>query len=247
MEVIIHTFHLPTGRIELEVYRLGCLVHGKFRKYAKRLSRLRPVVGALAATAFFAIAPVVGVRPAAGRFPTTDRPLAFTANTTPLALRENRIEIKPAPPPAEAPKQSAGQNRRPSVTKTALAAYPPCPESWRSFYQEVGPRFGVPWQILEAIHQVESGKSCHTNRRSYAGATGPMQFVPSTWRKYQWDCTGDGVADITNAYDSICTAAHYIGTGLTGYSLDRAIYSYNRSWSYVNKVMSIAREIGYEG
>lgn len=240
-------FYLPKGLIEIELYRTSYVLREKLRKISRRFNRFRPVVRALAATTLFATVPMVGTQPMPDGFPVTDNPLVFTAGITPIASAESAVEIKPGLSLAQEAELATRRKKRTFRREVIRATYPPCPSSWRPFYQEVGPRFGVPWQVLEAIHQVESGKSCHTNRTSSAGAVGPMQFLPSTWRKYQWDCSGDGLADITNAYDAICTAAHHIGTGLTGYSLERSIFSYNRSWGYVNKVMTIAREIGLEG
>jgi membrane-bound lytic murein transglycosylase B len=235
------------GRVEIEVYRQAHLIRERVLKLFKKYSALYRIA---ALSVFLTVLPVLN-RPAVQGFPPTTLPLVFTSGAQPLVLAENGVKIEPGESPAEKEERErkAAQQIRQAVSlvrsvRTEKTTHQPCPESFRPFYQEVGPRFGVPWQVLEAIHQVESGKSCHTGRRSRSGATGPMQFIPSTWRHYQWDCTGDGVTDITDAYDSICTAAHYIGTGLTGYSLERAIYSYNRSWGYVNKVMTIAREIG---
>ena len=243
----MNRFRLPKGLIEIELYRTRYLLRENLKKFSKNLGRFKPVVRALTATALFVVIPLVGTQPTPDGFPVTDNPLVFTAGVAPVVAAETAVEIKPGLSLAQEAELAARRNRRSFRSQVIRGTYPPCPESWRSFYQSVGPRFGVPWQVLEAIHQVESGKSCHTNRTSSGGAVGPMQFLPSTWRRYQWDCSGDGIADITNAYDSICTAAHYIGTGLTGYSLERSIYSYNHSWAYVDKVMRIAREIGYEG
>lgn len=115
-----------------------------------------------------------------------------------------------------------------------------------ALYQAAGARFGVPWQILAAVHSVESGQSGDTARRSYAGATGPMQFLPSTFRAYAVDGDGDGVASIYSVVDSVYTAARYIAANIasTG-SIQGALYRYNHSWSYVNKVLAIARSFGY--
>jgi transposase len=144
------------------------------------------------------------------------------------------------------------ERQRKEQVKRAIAARPKtapkrsgCPGSFRSVYEQAGAAFGVPWQILEAIHQVESGKSCHTDRSSSAGATGPMQFLPSTFTRYATDGDGDGVADITNAYDAIYSGARHIGTGLHGGSMRSALLSYNRAQWYVDKVIGIARELGY--
>ncbi len=44
----------------------------------------------------------------------------------------------------------------------------------------------------------------------YDHAVGPMQFIPSTWRRWERDGNGDGVADPNNVYDAAATAAHYL-------------------------------------
>jgi membrane-bound lytic murein transglycosylase B len=115
-----------------------------------------------------------------------------------------------------------------------------------SLYQAAGARFGVPWQILAAVHSVESGQSGDTTRSSGAGATGPMQFLPSTFRAYAVDGDGDGVANIYGVVDSVYSAANYISTNMhdTG-SVEGAIFCYNHSNSYVQKVLAIARGFGY--
>ncbi len=119
------------------------------------------------------------------------------------------------------------------------------PGSFDALYQAAGSQFGVPWQILAAVHSVESGQSGDTSRSSYAGATGPMQFLPSTFRAYAVDGNGDGTASIYSVADSIFTAARYVSANIasTG-SLDGALLRYNHSWSYVNKVLAIARGFG---
>lgn len=239
---------IPFGRVEIELYRQTYQIKQHIYKLARKY---KDTLKFVAVSAFLTVVPAVSPADDNSRFPETKQRVVYTNAAYPVSTVESTVTIKPGESLAQQTARDAkeaARNRRGTIsTSLQAAAYPPCPDSFRPFYQEIGPRFGVPWQIIEAIHQVESGKSCHTSRRSYAGAVGPMQFLPSTWRHYQWDCTGDGKADITNAYDAICTGAHYIGTGLTGYSLERSIYSYNRSWSYVNKVMIIAREIGYEG
>src|SRR5207244_8618938 len=44
----------------------------------------------------------------------------------------------------------------------------------------------------------------------YDRAVGPMQFIPSTWARYQVDATGDHLADPFNIYDSALAAAEYL-------------------------------------
>ena len=119
------------------------------------------------------------------------------------------------------------------------------PTIFRPIYMTAGKQFNVPWQLIEAVHQVESGKSGSTNKRSYAGAVGPMQFMPGTWRAYAVDGDGDGEADITNVTDAIYTAANYLAkSGADKGHYSDAVFNYNHSQSYVNKVLGIAYEIG---
>ena len=238
----------PKGRVEIELYRNGYQLKQHIHKLTRKY---RDTLKFVAVSALLTIVPAISPAEAEHRFPDTTQRVVYTNAASPVTTVEQAVTIEPGESLAQQrereAKEAARNKRQPLYVSLAAANYPPCPASFRPFYQEVGPRFGVPWQVIEAIHQVESGKSCHTARRSSGGAVGPMQFLPSTWRHYQWDCTGDGKADITNAFDAICTGAHYIGTGLTGYSLERSIFSYNHSWGYVNQVMRIAREIGYNG
>ncbi|MFO7249544.1 MAG: lytic murein transglycosylase [Actinomycetes bacterium] len=101
---------------------------------------------------------------------------------------------------------------------------------------------GLSWTVLAAIGQVESGHG-RNNGPSSAGALGPMQFMPATWRAYGVDGDGDGRADIMNPYDAVPAAAHYLcatGAGEGGDRLAKAIWHYNHSWSYVSTVLSLA-------
>ena len=53
------------------------------------------------------------------------------------------------------------------------------------------PVAGMSWALLAAIGQVESGHGANTST-SYAGAQGPMQFLPSTFASYAVDGDHDG-------------------------------------------------------
>lgn len=133
------------------------------------------------------------------------------------------------------------QPARPRAIRIATA-----PGNFDALYQAAGGRFGIPWQILAAVHSVESGQSGDTARSSHAGATGPMQFLPSTFRAYAVDGDGDGVASIYSVVDSVYSAANYISANLrTKGSIQGALWQYSHSWSYVNKVLGIARSFGY--
>ena len=101
---------------------------------------------------------------------------------------------------------------------------------------------GMSWSLLAAIGQVESGHGANTNT-SYAGAQGPMQFMPSTFASYAVDGDKDGDRDIRDPADSVFTAAHYLcanGAGRGGESLARAIWHYNHADWYVQLVLTLA-------
>lgn len=121
------------------------------------------------------------------------------------------------------------------------------PVDYRPIYRDAANRFDIPWQILEAVHQVESGKSGSTTTRSYAGAQGPMQFMPGTWRAYKVDGNGDGLADANNVVDAIYGAANLLSnSGAADGDVDAALFNYNHAGWYVTKVKTIAYEIGYQ-
>lgn len=75
---------------------------------------------------------------------------------------------------------------------------------------------------------------------TYTKAIGPMQFLPSTWKAYQSDGNGDGVADPNNVFDASLAAGKYLCSG--GMDLSdpnqelRAILRYNNSVKYANDV-----------
>ncbi len=68
-------------------------------------------------------------------------------------------------------------------------------------YSRAEKRFGVPWSVIAAVHMVETGMRGSTNTVSYAGAQGPMQFMPSTFRAFAIDGNNDGITDINNVDD----------------------------------------------
>jgi soluble lytic murein transglycosylase-like protein len=103
-----------------------------------------------------------------------------------------------------------------------------------AYYREAQRRFGVPWQVLAGVNFVETafGK---VRSPSTAGAQGPMQFLPSTWRAY-----GLG-GDIYDPRDSILGAANYLRASGAPRNLRRALYAYNHSNLYVEAVLAYAQ------
>jgi len=116
------------------------------------------------------------------------------------------------------------------------------PSNFDSIYQRAESVLGVDWKLLKSIHLAETGGSGSSGIRNASGATGPMQFLPSTFRRHGVDGNGDGITDITNVEDAIFSAAGYLNA--CGYpNVKQALWGYNPSTRYFNKVMGIYNSI----
>lgn len=113
----------------------------------------------------------------------------------------------------------------------------------KAVYKAAGTKYNIPWKVLNAVHYVETGCDTSGYKTNASGATGPMQFLPSTWRAWGVDGDGDGVADIHNVIDAIYGAAHYLAVCGGSVDIRQGLYSYNHSTSYVNKVLRVADSI----
>jgi len=76
-------------------------------------------------------------------------------------------------------------------------------------YQAAAAQYGVPWQILAAINEIETDYGNDLSV-STAGAVGWMQFMPATWIQYGVDALNAGYADPYNPVDAIFAAARYL-------------------------------------
>lgn len=135
---------------------------------------------------------------------------------------------------------------RPAVSPTTQPARSPEPDfaAKRALAQDVAAGYEIDWRLLEAVWQVESGKSWHTRVTSSAGAQGPMQFMPGTWRRYGIDGDGDGAVDANNTYDALRGGARYLAAnGAASGDIDRALFAYNHADWYVAKVKKIMNGI----
>lgn len=79
-------------------------------------------------------------------------------------------------------------------------------------------------------------------------AVGPMQFIPSTWKRWGRDGNNDGRIDPQNMYDAALAAAAYLcyfGPGLgSDDGIRGSVIHYNASNDYVELVLSRAK--GYD-
>ncbi|MCW3018069.1 MAG: Lytic transglycosylase catalytic, partial [Solirubrobacterales bacterium] len=110
-------------------------------------------------------------------------------------------------------------------------------------FQAAGTAYGVPWQVLAAINEVETDYGRDLSVSS-AGAEGWMQFLPSEWAQYGVDANGDGFKDPYNPADAIFAAARYLHAAGGNTNVKAAVFSYNHSQAYVESVMLRAQLLG---
>jgi hypothetical protein len=117
--------------------------------------------------------------------------------------------------------------------RTGPAAAPGRLLAW---YREAERRFGVSRWVLASVNFIESAFGRMRNA-SYAGAQGPMQFLPATWHAY-----GLG-GDIRDPHDAILGAANFLHASGAPGNYRRALWSYNNSDLYVDAVLRYARQM----
>ncbi|HEX4527101.1 MAG TPA: lytic transglycosylase domain-containing protein, partial [Gaiellaceae bacterium] len=98
--------------------------------------------------------------------------------------------------------------------------------------------FKVRWQLLAAVNFVESAFGKIRNV-STAGAQGPMQFVPATWRAY-----GLG-GNVRDPHDAILGAANYLSANGAAHDERAALLHYNHSTLYADAVLHYAHRIAH--
>lgn len=129
--------------------------------------------------------------------------------------------------------------------RVATARASEIPPSFRALYVRAARTCrGMSWTLLAAVGQVESGHGANPGV-SYAGAQGPMQFMPATFAAYGVDGDGDGDTDIQDPADAVFSAANYLcanGAGRGGKALEGAIWNYNHAGWYVQLVLKLAAQ-----
>src|ERR671934_1314631 len=141
------------------------------------------------------------------------------------------------------------------------------PADYLVLYQQAAARFGIDWAVLAAIGKIECdhGRSraagCNPpGTVNSAGATGPMQFLGSTWRVgtppktvpavgpptasaaqgYATDGDGDGLANVWDPADAIAAAARLLAANGAPADYRQALFAYNPSTTYVDTVLAQA-------
>ncbi|MCW3041291.1 MAG: peptidoglycan DD-metalloendopeptidase family protein, partial [Solirubrobacterales bacterium] len=112
-----------------------------------------------------------------------------------------------------------------------------------SIYQAAGIQYGIRWEVLAAINEIETDYGRNLNVSS-AGAVGWMQFLPSTFKQYGVDANADGRKDPYNPVDAIFSAARYLKAAGGDKDIKQALFAYNHADWYVDSVLMRARLIG---
>jgi len=110
-------------------------------------------------------------------------------------------------------------------------------------YQAAGIQYGIRWEVLAAINEIETDYGRNLNVSS-AGALGWMQFMPATWKLYGVDANQDGLEDPYNPADAIFASARYLRAAGGDTDIRRAVFAYNHANWYVDSVLMRARLIG---
>jgi hypothetical protein len=186
------------------------------------------------------------------RVPRTGGPLlVFAAKGTHLQVQETTLWMTrravrglTSLPASERPRRMLLE---PVATDRADLAGPPRPKAGdlrtlATLYRSAGYQYGIDWRVLAAINRVETNLGQNTHVSS-AGAVGWMQFMPSTWRRWGVDASGDGVADPYDPTDAVYSAARYLAAAGGSRDIRRAVFAYNHADWYVNEVLRIAASI----
>ncbi|MBA2517005.1 MAG: lytic murein transglycosylase [Solirubrobacterales bacterium] len=174
-----------------------------------------------------------------------------------VAPVEPRRRAAPAPTPGPQPDRNANgtpTQQNPGLSLASPGAAPigvpnffidkfRIPPFLLPIYQAAGMQYGVRWEVLAAINEIETDYGRNLNV-STAGALGWMQFLPSTWKLYGVDGNRDGAKDPYNPVDAIFGAARYLRAAGAEKDLSRAVFAYNHADWYVDSVLMRARLIG---
>lgn len=130
------------------------------------------------------------------------------------------------------------------------------PTTMLLLYEDAAPTCpGLPWEVLAGIGTVESDNGTSDlpgvhSGSNFAGAEGPMQFLPATFAAYDLPVPPGG-ANPPSPYDptdavyaaarDLCANGARDGTDLSG-----AVFAYNHSNAYVADVLGLAARYAAE-
>jgi murein DD-endopeptidase MepM/ murein hydrolase activator NlpD len=183
-----------------------------------------------------------GATPSAPSAPARAKPKAAPKSALPP-------EANPAPG-AKPPSPSTLTPSLPLTLQSSIAGVPSFfIESFRippfllPIFQAAGTAYGIPWQVLAAINEVETDYGRDLSVSS-ASAEGWMQFLPASWAQYGVDANGDGFKDPYNPADAIFAAGRYLRAAGAATNIKGAVFAYNHSQAYVDSVMLRAQLLG---
>lgn len=161
----------------------------------------------------------------------------------------------------------------PATSGTAVAPSPTAiadiPANYLALYQQAAARYGIDWAVLAAIGKIECGhgrsqaSGCNPpGTVNGKGATGPMQFLGSTWRAgtaamtvpavgppttstaqgYASDGDGDDLANVWDPADAIFAAARLLAANGAPANYRTALFAYNPDPAYVDAVIAQANQ-----
>jgi hypothetical protein len=163
-------------------------------------------------------------------------------------------EATPTPDPATTGNAAPPTTDNPTLSVTTPGAAKPgvpnffidkfrVPPFLLPIYQAAGTQYGVKWELLAAINEIETDYGRNLNVSS-AGAVGWMQFMPATWKQYGVDANHDGVKDPNNPVDAIFATARYLKAAGGDTDIRGAVFAYNHADWYVDSVLMRAQLLG---
>jgi hypothetical protein len=159
-----------------------------------------------------------------------------------LPAPHRRRESPAAVAPAPAPLLPLPLLDAPIVAPGAVVATFRVPPFLLPVLQAAGARYGVDWELLAAVNEIETDYGRNLGVSS-AGAVGWMQFMPSTWKRWGTDADRDGVADPYDPVDAIFSAARYLRAAGAVRDQRGALLAYNHAGWYADEVLARAAAI----